>query len=62
MEINKDKKVAAEKFAAIIKKLAEEGRIDSTSITIRGMGSDELFKTSAEIGIKELTVSANYCC
>ena len=62
METIKDKKEAAEKFATIIQKLAEEGRIDSMSITIRGMGSDELFKTSAEIGIKELTVSVNYCC
>ena len=55
-----DRKVAAEQFAAKIKELAETGSIESLSITIHAWSSDELFKLAQPLGIKELSVTAQF--
>ena len=55
-----DRKVAAEQFAAKIKELAETGSIESLSITIHAWSSDELFKLAQSLGIKELSVTAQF--
>lgn len=51
---------AAEKFAARLQELAEQGRIESLSITINSCDGDELFMMAKEIGINELTVATHY--
>ena len=51
---------AAEQFASKIRELAENGRIESISITIQAWSSDELFKLAQSIGIKELSVTAQF--
>jgi len=51
-------KVAAEKFGNLIRQLAEEGRIESMSITINDWKSDQLFELANTVGIKELCVTA----
>ena len=55
-----EKKVAAENFANLIRLLAEEGRIGSLSITIDSWNSDKLFQLAQAIGIKELSVTAQF--
>ena len=59
IEQNK-RKVAAENFANLIRQLAEEGRIESLSITIDSWSSDKLFQLAQSIGIKELSVTAQF--
>ena len=55
-----DRKAAAEQFAAKIKEFAENGNIESLSITIHAWNSDELFKLAQALGIKELSVTAQF--
>lgn len=52
--------VAAEKFAAKIRELAENGRIESLSITIHAWSGEELFQLAHFLGIKELSVTAQF--
>lgn len=59
-EINK-KEVVAEKFAALIKKLAEEGNIDSLTITLRVCDNGELVRIADECGM-DVTVITHSCC
>lgn len=54
------RKDVAEKFAAKIQKLAEDGNIESLSITINAWSSDELFKLAQSLEIKELSVTAQF--
>lgn len=49
---------AAEELANQIRKLAENGRIDTLSMKIHGWSSDILFKLAENVGIKELTITA----
>ena len=60
MHKNHDVKSAAEKFAAQIQKLAENGSIESLSITIHAWSGDELFQLAQSLGIKELSVTAQF--
>lgn len=53
-----NRKEAAEKLASLIQKLAEEGKIDTLSITFKGWSSDELFKLASSVGIKEISAAA----
>ncbi|MBD5258211.1 MAG: hypothetical protein HDS52_05945 [Barnesiella sp.] len=55
-----NRKVAAEKFAAKIRELAEKGCIESLSITIHAWSGDELFQLAQSIGIKEFSVTAQF--
>ena len=49
-----------EEFAAKIRELAENDRIESLSITIRAWSSDEIFRLAQSLGIKELSVTAQF--
>lgn len=51
---------AAEKFSTKIKELAENGKIESLSMTIHAWSSDELFELAQFLGIKELSVTAQF--
>lgn len=59
-EEHPNRKEAAEKFAAKIRDLAENGNIENLSITIHAWSSDELFKLAQSLGIKELSVTAQF--
>lgn len=51
-EQNEKRKIAAEKFAEKVRKLAEDGCIKSISITINSWSSDDLFESAKDLGIK----------
>ena len=55
-----NRKAAAEQFAAKIRELAESGSIETLSITIHAWSSDELFKLAQSLGIKELSITAQF--
>ena len=60
LEEEPNRKAAAEEFAAKIRELAENDRIESLSITIRAWSSDEIFRLAHSLGIKELSVTAQF--
>lgn len=55
-----NRKAAAEKFAAKIRELAENGNIESLSITIHAWSSEDLFELAKPLGIKELSITAQF--
>lgn len=55
----KKRKIAAEKFAEEIRKLAETGCIESFSITIHG-SSESLFQLAQAIGIKDFSIITQF--
>lgn len=55
-----ERKDAAMKFGAYLQKLALNGQIDALSITIHALSSDNLFQLAQAVGIKELSVTAQF--
>ncbi|MDE6559910.1 MAG: hypothetical protein K2K75_00865 [Muribaculaceae bacterium] len=53
-----ERKDAAEEFAGQIRKLAENGHIDTLSMKIYDWNCDDLFRLAKKIGLKELNVTS----
>ena len=58
MEISRERKEAACKFATVLQKYAENGNIEAISITVNAWSSDEIFKVAEALGIKDVSVQA----
>ena len=52
-----DRKAAAEEFAEQIRKLAENGHIDTLSMKIYNWNCEELFRSAEKIGLTELNIT-----